>query len=129
MSRALTCIATFLLLLGSGCSGNQGSGVSHSTAASLALSAAANLSQDQVSTFQAEVRSSWAVAYDPAVPAGCVPGGLETALSERPCRAYVLERVKMTWQLRSVGVPGDLDLPAGVPADLGSPERLTYLGN
>ncbi len=129
MSHAPTCIAAFLLLLGLGCSGNQGSGVAHSTAASLALSAGANLSQDQVSTFQADVRSSWAVAYDPAAPAGCVPGGLASALSERPCRAYVLERVKTTWSLRSVGAPGSIDLPEGVPVDLGSPEKLKYLGN
>jgi hypothetical protein len=128
MFRALTFVAALLCVLGSACSGNQGSGVSHDAAASLALSAAANLSPEQVATFQADVRSSWAVAYDPAVPAGCVPGGLESAIGERPCRAYILERVKMTWTLRAVGEPGSIDLPAGVPTDLGAPGRLRYFG-
>lgn len=129
MSRVPISVAAFLLLLALGCPSNQGSGVSHHAAASLALSAGANLSQAQVSTFQAEVRSSWAVAYDPAVPAGCTPGGLQSAVGERPCRAYVLERIKTAWKLRAVGVPGSMDLPAGVPGDLGLPENLQYLGN
>lgn len=129
MNRALSHVVALLLLLVAGCNGpNQGSGVAHSSAVAAALSTSANLSHAQVSTFHAEVRSGWAVAYDPAVPAGCAPGGLGVAAGERPCRAYVLQRVKMTWKLRAVGVPGALSLPEGVPADLGAPDQLTYLG-
>ncbi len=130
MQRAPCQLAIFLSFAALGCAGsNHGSGVAHSVAVAGALSASANLSQSQVATFQADVRSSWAVAYDPAVPAGCVPGGVAAPVGERPCRAYLLQRLKTTWTLRSVGTPGSMDVPAHVPADLGAPDRLVYLGS
>ncbi|MCO4768480.1 MAG: hypothetical protein KDA24_00510 [Deltaproteobacteria bacterium] len=101
---------------------------------SASLSANAGLSQAQVSTFHADVRSKWAVAYDPAVPPGCAPGGLGTGtqappIAERPCKAFVLERLKTSWLLRAVGTPGQLSLPESTPTDLGHPDRLSYLGS
>ncbi len=118
-----------------GCGGaNQGSGISYEAGVSASLSLNANLSAAQVSTFPSDVRSGWAVAYDPAVPAGCDAGGLvagpgHAPIGERPCKAYLLERRKTTWFLRSVGHPGSLEVPGGVPDDLGHPERLKYLGS
>lgn len=126
-ARTFALLGTLLFVTACGAA-NQGGGVAHKSAVSAALSTSAGLSDAQVSTFQVEVRSTWAVAYDPAVPAGCVPGGLQTKLAERPCRAYLLQRVKTTWKLRAVGHPGAIDLPGGVPDDLGSPDRLSYLG-
>ena len=122
-----------LLLLGCG-DQNRGSGVSYAGGVSASLSANANLSAAQISTFQSDVRSRWAVAYDPAVPAGCVPGGLRPGvqhppIAERPCKAYLLERLKTTWHLRAVGHPGQIDVPKNAPADLGDPDRLKYLGS
>ena len=97
-------------------------------------SANANPSSAQSSTFKADVRSRWAAAYDPAVPPGCSPGGLGTGagappLGERPCKVYVLERMKTTWFLRAVGFPGQVAVPEGTPSDLGHPDRLAYLGS
>lgn len=126
-STTLRMVALVLFLFG--CSAaNQGSGVSHRSAISAALVTSVGISDAQVSTFHAEVRSSWAVAYDPAVPAGCVPGGLQTPAGERPCRVYVLQRVKTTWTLRAVGHPGAMDVPDGAPTDLGAPDHLSWLG-
>ena len=120
-------------LVGAGCPvSNQGSGVGHAAGVIGALGSAANLSADLLSTFQADVRSEWAVAYDPAAPPGCVAGGLRTAAGAappvRPCRAYLLERVNLTWTLRAVGMPGAIEVPRNAPSDLGDPARLGYLG-
>jgi len=127
---------TILLIagLGLGCAGsNQGSGASYASGVMASLATNANLSHAQVSTFQADVRSKWAVAYDPAVPPGCTPGGVgdgvsASAIGERPCKVFVLERLKTAWTLRAVGTPGQVALPEGMPADLGDPRRLRYLG-
>ena len=128
-------VLTVLLAAGAAaCSGsNRGSGASHAAGVSGALVSGANLSSDLVATFQADVRGDWAIVYDPAAPPGCAPGGLAASagappIAARPCRAYVLERQNMMWLLRTMGVPGSVELPANVPLDLGDPTRLTYLG-
>lgn len=132
--RRGTAATLLALALSLGCGAtNQGSGPSYASGVMASLATNANLSQAQVSTFQADVRSRWAVAYDPAVPPGCTPGGLgegvsASAIGERPCKAFVLERLKTVWKLRAVGTPGQLALPEGVPGDLGDPRRLRYLG-
>jgi|GEM_PF-1755813 len=125
-------VASLLLVAGCGTS-NQGSGVSHTSGVIASLTANANISHAQLATFHADVRSKWAVAYDPAIPAGCVPGGIEAGVgsppvAQRPCKVYVLERLKMTWMLRAVGTPGQMTRPSGAPSDLGHPDRLQYLG-
>ena len=89
------------------------------------------LTLDQVHTFSSQHGDSWAVAYDPAVPAGCEPGGLSNntpgGLPERPCFAYVLQRRKNTWELKAKGHPGQLRLPEGVPPKLGEKSKLEFL--
>lgn len=128
MPSRLIPLALFALLL-AGCSGaNQGSGATHKAGVIAALAAGGGISDAQLSTFQADVRASWAIAYDPAVPAGCTPGGVTEAFGERPCHAYLLQRLKTTWKLRAVGAPGSFTTPEGVPADLGAPDKLSYLG-
>lgn len=127
------CTALALAAVGMvGCQdSNHGSGVSHESGVMASLAANANITQAEASTYKADVRNGWAVAYDPAEPPGCVPGGLASGgppIAERPCRAYVLERLKMTWKLRAVGFPGSVEVPDGAPGDLGAQERLEYLG-
>ncbi len=133
--RILTIILGIAGLALAGCGrGSSSSNVSYSAGVMASLSANANLSSAQSSTFQADVRSGWAAAYDPAVPPGCSPGGLGTGtaappIGERPCKVYVLERMKTTWFLRAVGTPGQVAVPEGMPPDLGHPDRLVYLGS
>ena len=133
--RSCTVILVVVGLALAGCGrGLSDSGVSYSAGVIASLSANANLSSAQSSTFKADVRSRWAAAYDPAVPPGCSPGGLGTGagappLGERPCKVYVLERMKTTWFLRAVGFPGQVAVPEGTPSDLGHPDRLAYLGS
>lgn len=133
-NRGTTAVTLLALGFTLGCGpSNQGSGPSYASGVMASLAANANLSQAQVSTFQADVRSKWAVAYDPAVPPGCTPGGVgdgvsAAAIGDRPCKAFVLERLKTAWMLRAVGTPGQMALPEGLPKDLGDPGRLRYLG-
>ncbi len=89
------------------------------------------LTLDQVHTFSAHLGDTWAVAYDPAVPAGCAPGGLTNntpgGIPDRPCYVYLLHRRKSTWELKAKGYPGTLALPDGVPEKLGDKGKLDYL--
>ena len=97
----------------------------------LIASEGSRLTLDQVHSFSAHLGDTWAVAYDPAVPAGCAPGGLSTAtpggVPAKPCFAYVLHRRKSTWELSSKGYPGQLALDNGVPVGLGDKGKLEYL--
>lgn len=82
--------------------------------------------------FQIDLRNAWAVAFDPASPPGCTPGGLwgspdAAAIPEHPCTAYVLSRRKGGWSVVAHGLPGTFAPPADAPKDLGSPGRLAWL--
>jgi len=101
---------------------------------SAGLLASSSLSLQQVSTFQAHVQNPWAVAYDPADPPGCVPGGVwgepsGPPIAEAPCKAYVLHRRKSRWALVGSGWPGSFVPPDGAPKSLGAPDDLHYLGS
>lgn len=89
------------------------------------------LTLDQIHSFPADLGDTWAVAYDPAVPAGCEPGGLTNntpgGIPDRPCYAYLLHRRKSTWELRSKGYPGELKVPDEAPQKLGDRKRLAFL--
>ncbi len=94
----------------------------------------AGLTAEQVRTFRADVRGSWAVVYDPGHPLGCEPGGLwgapdGPALPAAPCTAWVLVRQKNRWVVHSHGQIGDFDPPQGSPKDLGDPASLVYLAS
>lgn len=95
------------------------------------IAAEGKLSLDQVHTFSANLGDNWAVAYDPAVPVGCAPGGLTNntpgGIPDRPCYVYVLHRRKSTWELKAKGYPGALNLPDDVPEKLGDKSKLLYL--
>ena len=106
--------------LAAACPANQAADASvrAAVAQGLIASEGARITLDQVHTFSAHLGDTWAVAYDPAVPAGCTPGGLSSAtpggLPAKPCYAYVLHRQKNTWKLHAKGYPGGLTLDDGV---------------
>ena len=83
----------------------------------------------QIRTFAADVRAGWAVAYDPADPPGCNPGGLigGGAAPSKACTAYLLQRSRTRWEVVSKGIPGSLPIPDGVPEGLGQASRLSWL--
>ena len=119
--------------MASGCPDNSevDASVRAAVAAGLIAAEGNRLTLDQVHTFSSQQGDAWAVAYDPAVPAGCMPGGLSNdtpgGIPERPCFAYLLHRRKSTWELKAKGYPGELSLPQGVPTKLGEKEKLAYL--
>ncbi len=124
--------AALSALLAAGCPANIEAEASVRSAVAAGLIASeGKLTLDQVHTFSAHLGDSWAVAYDPAVPAGCEPGGLTNntpgGIPERPCFVYVLHRRKSTWELKAKGYPGALQLPSGVPEKLGDKGKLEYL--
>jgi hypothetical protein len=130
---AISCAAVIGGALSAGCPAGAGAQASVRAAVAAGLIAAEGnrLTLDQVHTFWTHQGDSWAVAYDPAIPAGCNPGGLTNdtpgGIPDRPCFAYVLHRRKSTWELKAKGYPGDLDLPDGVPIKLGDRAKLAYL--
>jgi hypothetical protein len=128
-SRRSPCWLAILLLLATSCGGSDSAPDNPEVRASVLAgltSGRAGIERDQARTFQADVRSGWAAAFDPADPPGCVPGGLRDG-SAKSCTAYVLRRSKTRWSVVATGRPGSLALPDGVPSDLGSPDHLAWL--
>lgn len=133
------CCALFGLLVTAaalaGCSGG-GSTSSASARAAVAsgiVASGGGVGLDQAQTFLCEVQGNWAIAYDPASPPGCSPGGLWGApdgppIAENPCDAYLLLRRKNRWALLSSGRPGTFIPPEDAPKRLGDPGGLIYLG-
>lgn len=114
----------------SGCLGLGGNSSSVRTAvvAGLVASGGGGITTHQAATFKADIRNSWAIAYDPADPPGCSPGGLwGPHLPPRPCTAYVLVRRKNRWAVIGAGQPGAFVPPERSPKNLGDPSRLVYL--
>jgi hypothetical protein len=112
--------------------GGDSSSVRTAVIAGLVASGGGGITTHQAATFQGDIRSAWAIAYDPADPPGCSPGGLWSteggpSLPERPCTAYVLVRRKSRWAVIAAGQPGSFVPPERAPADLGNPSRLVYL--
>jgi hypothetical protein len=132
---AIASLLGILLSLGAcGESAESRAVVRRSIVAGLLAGSGGALHADQVATFQLDLRGNWAVAYDPADPPGCSPGGLVGTpdgppIPERPCSAYILHRRKTRWDLELRGVPGALRVPEGVPEELGSPGALEPLGS
>jgi hypothetical protein len=120
------------LFLVAGC-GPGGDGTAVRTAVATGLVASqTNVSLEQAGTFPAHLDGNWAVAYDPAQPPGCVPGGLwddagSPAIPESPCRAWVLVRQKNRWAVLSTGIPGAFTPTSDTPKGLGDPNLLVYL--
>ena len=133
IAPAVALLAVGAVAWGTGCPPSPEAEASVRSAVALGLIAAEGnrLTMDQVHTFSAHLGDTWAVAYDPAVPAGCTPGGLTNntpgGLPERPCFVYVMHRRKSTWELKAKGHPGGLTLPADVPQKLGDRSKLEYL--
>lgn len=137
--RTFTSAAALSLLIlavatQSACLGPRGevSSIRTAVVAGLVASGGGGITTHQAATFQADIRGSWAIAYDPADPLGCRPGGLwgtrdAPSLSERPCVAYVLVRRKSRWAVIAAGQPGAFVPPERAPEDLGNPSRLVYL--
>ncbi len=125
--RALFC--AFGVLVGFGCTSPSErvdrSDVRASVVAGL-IAGAEGLDRAQVRTFQADLRSGWAAAYDPADPPGCIPGGLRDA-GKTPCTVYLLQRRKTRWAVVAAGAPGALSVPEDAPLDLGAPANLKFL--
>jgi len=112
--------------------GGDSSSIRTAVTAGLVASGGGGITTHQVATFQADIRASWAIAYDPADPPGCRPGGLwggsqDPSIPERPCLAYVLVRRKSRWAVIAAGQPGAFVPPERAPSDLGNPARLVYL--
>jgi hypothetical protein len=89
-------------------------------------------SPTQASMFRADIRAGWAIAYDPADPPGCEPGGLwdapeGSAVPANPCTCWVMVRRKNQWIVSSHGLPGTFAPSQESPKDLGDPDRLVYL--
>ena len=117
-----------------GCFADPGDSSSVRTAvvAGLVASSGKGVSANQAATFQGDIRGSWAIAYDPADPPGCTPGGLwglegTPQIPARACTAYVLIRRKSRWAVTAVGTPGSFVAPEHAPNILGDPSRLIYL--
>lgn len=128
----------FFLLLGasvlSSCisSERRESVIRTSVIAGLVASGGGKITVAEATTYRADIQSSWAVAYDPARPPACVPGGLWGDSSgpptpDRPCNAFVLERRKSRWVVVASGLVGSFVPPSGAPVSLGEPSRLQYL--
>ena len=103
-----------------------------SVIAGLVASGGGTITVAQATTYKADIRSSWTIAYDPARPPACIPGGLWGDSSgpptpDRPCNAFVLERRKNRWVVVASGVIGSFVPPSGAPVSLGEPSRLQYL--
>ena len=125
----LVCAAVTLAF--SGCGTADSSSIRAAVAAGLVAGPDAP-GAAQTRMFKADIRSGWAVAYDPASPPGCEPGGLwgepdGPALPEAPCTTWVLVRRKNRWMVSAHGRVGSFDPPAESPKDLGDPTRLVYL--
>ena len=89
-------------------------------------------SPTQARMFRVDIQSGWAVAYDPADPPGCEPGGLWDApegapVPAKPCVCWVLVRRKNQWNISAHGLPGTFAPPRESPKDLGDPDRLVFL--
>lgn len=119
-------------LAGCGLAGGEASSVRTAVIAGLVASGGGGITTHQAATFQGDIRNSWAIAYDPADPPGCTPGGLwgesgTPPIAARPCTAYVLVRRKSRWAVTAAGQPGSFVPPQLAPKDLGEPSRLVYL--
>ena len=132
--RSLGVALLLLLLAASSCgrSGGESTSVRTAVIAGLVASGGGGITTSQAATFEGDIRSRWAIAYDPADPPGCTPGSLWGApdgppIPEQPCGCYVLVRRKSRWAVSASGRPGSLVPPEDAPADLGDPARLIYL--
>jgi len=87
------------------------------------------LTLQQIRTFQLDLQGEWAVAFDPADPPGCVPGGLRVVAESTasPCTAFVLNRNGNRWDVVGHGIPGQFAVPARAPQHLGDADRLAWL--
>lgn len=134
-ARAIrVCLLVLALSAVLGCGSGPGQDAeAHRASVMSGLLASSSLSAEQASTFQVHVDNPWAVAYDPADPPGCAPGGGWGApegapIPERPCMAYVLHRRKARWVVLATGWPGTFVPPHNAPKELGAPSALQYLG-
>ncbi len=98
------------------------------------VAATDGVSREQATTFQGEIQGIWAIAYDPADPPGCQPGGLwgapeGPAIAANPCFSYLLMRRKNRWAVLSSGIPGTFVPPDNAPKSLGDPSTFVYLGD
>lgn len=133
MQRLLATVAMAVLM---GCGGGSSPDPVAVRAAVVSglVASSDGISLQQATTFKAEIRGLWAIAYDLADPPGCTAGGLWGApegppVAPTPCTAFLLMRRKARWTVLSTGTPGSFVPPEDAPRSLGDPDKLTYLGD